>query len=165
MVWVLDSNFFIEAHRKSNPLDVSLSFWNKVKQLAENGAIISIDKVRDELYNNQDVLSEWCKDNLPTTFFHDTSSIIGSQYASVAQWAALHPQYNENAKNVFLDVENADAFLVAFAMEAPTERIIVTQEVPAPLAQSSIKLPDICTHFRLQCTDMYNAFRQMNVTF
>jgi hypothetical protein len=42
VVYILDSNFFIEAHRVSYPVDVAYSFWNKVKQLAENGIIISI---------------------------------------------------------------------------------------------------------------------------
>jgi hypothetical protein len=49
VVYILDSNFFIEAHRVSYPVDVAYSFWNKVKQLAENGTIISIDKVRNEI--------------------------------------------------------------------------------------------------------------------
>jgi hypothetical protein len=40
-IYVVDSNFFIQAHRVSYPLDVAFSFWNKVKQLAEEGKIIT----------------------------------------------------------------------------------------------------------------------------
>ena len=46
MIYVVDSNFFIEAHRATYPLDVAHSFWNKVKQLADDGKIVSIDKVK-----------------------------------------------------------------------------------------------------------------------
>lgn len=45
-IYVVDSNFFIEAHRATYPLDVAHSFWNKVKQLAATGKIVSVDKVK-----------------------------------------------------------------------------------------------------------------------
>ena len=44
--YLLDSNFFIEAFRTSYPFDVVPSFWVKVKELAAEGKIISIDKVQ-----------------------------------------------------------------------------------------------------------------------
>lgn len=71
-VYVVDSNFFIQAHRANYPLDVALSFWAKVRQLAHEGKIISIDKVKDELYNKNDELEAWCKANLPDDFFKDS---------------------------------------------------------------------------------------------
>lgn len=61
-VYVLDSNFFIQSHRVSYPLDIAFIFWNKVKQLADEGRIISIDKVKNELYDKNDALETWCKD-------------------------------------------------------------------------------------------------------
>ncbi len=67
-VYVVDSNFFIQAHRVNYPLDVAFSFWNKVKQLADYGKIISIDKVKQEIYQNEDALKPWCVTNLPRFF-------------------------------------------------------------------------------------------------
>ncbi len=61
-VYVLDSNFFIQAHRANYPLDVALSFWSKVKQLAEEGKIISIDKVKKEIFDHEDELKHWCEE-------------------------------------------------------------------------------------------------------
>ncbi len=55
-VYVVDSNFFIDAHRTTYPLDIAFSFWSKVKLLADAGRIISIDKVRNELYDKNDAL-------------------------------------------------------------------------------------------------------------
>ncbi len=51
------------------PLDIASSFWNKIKQLAQNGQIISIDKVKNELYDKNDALEYWCIENLPADFF------------------------------------------------------------------------------------------------
>jgi len=74
-VFIVDSNFFIQAHRMYYPLDVVISFWNKVKQLAVEGKIISIDKVKHEIYQNEDALKKWCEDNLPEDFFKVTSKM------------------------------------------------------------------------------------------
>ncbi len=68
-VYVVDSNFFIQAHRATYPLDIATSFWNKVKELANNETIISIDKVKSELYDKNDELEFWCTNNLPNNFF------------------------------------------------------------------------------------------------
>lgn len=84
--FVLDTNFFIEAHRQYYPMDIVPGFWLKVRELADNGTIVSIDKVRDELTLNKDLLSQWCEDNLPQRFFKDTSVVI-SEYVAVSQWA------------------------------------------------------------------------------
>jgi len=39
-VYVVDSNFFIDAHRANYPLDIAFSFWKKIKELATAGTII-----------------------------------------------------------------------------------------------------------------------------
>ncbi|KAF5067282.1 hypothetical protein DSECCO2_255250 [anaerobic digester metagenome] len=67
-VYIVDSNFFIQAHRDTYPLDIAFSFWNKVKLLAIDGKLISIDKVRDEIYDKNDALESWCRFNLPDDF-------------------------------------------------------------------------------------------------
>lgn len=67
--YVVDSNFFIQAHRATYPLDVATSFWTKVSELAHSGRIISIDKVKNELYDKNDDLEKWCKSNLPINLF------------------------------------------------------------------------------------------------
>jgi hypothetical protein len=71
-IYVIDSNFFIQAHRANYPLDIAFSFWNKVKKLAEDGKIISIDKVKNELYDKNDALENWCRTNLLEDFFKES---------------------------------------------------------------------------------------------
>ena len=68
-IFVVDSNFFIEAHRATYPLDVARGFWNKIQQLAADQRLISIDKVKAELFDNhEDELKEWCEASLPIDF-------------------------------------------------------------------------------------------------
>ena len=109
----MDTNFFIQAHRLIYPLDIAFSFWNKVKQLAEQKKIISIDKVKNELYDKNEAIEKWCKANLPEDFFRDTSHVM-DKYGLVSSWAiSKSNHYLPNALNEFLSVDVADAFLIA----------------------------------------------------
>ena len=126
-VYVVDSNFFIQAHRVNYPLDIASSFWNKVKELAESGKIISLDKVKSELYDKNDKLEVWCKANLPEDFFKSTDEVM-AEYSRVSTWAiSMSHHYLPNALNEFLDADEADAFLVAYSLADISNRVIVTQ--------------------------------------
>lgn len=82
--FIVDSNFFIQAHRATYPLDIATGFWTKVKQLANKGLIISVDKVKKELYKKNDTLENWCRTSLPDEFFKDTSECI-VEYGKVSR--------------------------------------------------------------------------------
>ena len=138
-VYVVDSNFFIQAHRANYPLDIATSFWNKVKQLAEQGKIISVDKVKKEIYDHQDELKQWCEDNLPEDFFKDTQEVI-ADYGQVVVWAnSRSAHYSATALAEFLDADEADAWLVAYAHADKANRIIVTHEKSQPDRKNKIK--------------------------
>ena len=164
-VYVVDSNFFIQAHRAIYPLDVAASFWGKVRQLAHAGTIISIDKVMDEIYDHQDVLQQWCEDNLPTDFFKDSTPTL-SEYSTVTSWAVNgHTQYLPKAKNEFLEAHRADAFIVGYALADVSNRIIVTYEISAPMSKNNIKIPDVCIAHNVQYVNTIEMLRQLGETF
>ena len=164
-IYVVDSNFFIEAHRNTYPLDVAHSFWNKVKQLADDEKIISIDKVKDEIYGHEDALKNWCVANLPQDFFKDTAPVV-SEYGQIAAWAASRSNhYLPNALAEFLHADEADAFIVAYAFADINDRIVVTQEKSDPNRKNKIKIPDACLAMGVQCCNTIEMFRQLRETF
>jgi hypothetical protein len=159
--FLLDSNFFIEAHRTSYPFDVVPSFWIKVKELAEQGKIISIDKVKKELLQNKDELSDWIIDNLTEDFFKDTTTVVPN-YATLTGWVySKSEQYSATAISEFLDVDEADAWLVAFAMTYGNH--IVTHEVSKPNSKSRVMLPDAANPFNVICIKTVDLFRALGV--
>lgn len=165
VVYIVDSNFFIQAHRSTYPLDVALSFWNKVKSLATAGTIISIDKVRDELYDRNDELEAWCTSNLPDDFFKDTATVM-VEYARVSSWAySMQHHYLPNALNEFLAVNEADAFLIAYSLADTIDRCIVTQELSEPNRKNKVKIPDSCNALNVQYLNVMNMFRALRETF
>jgi hypothetical protein len=164
-VYVVDSNFFIQAHRTTYPLDIAFGFWAKVQQLANSGIIISIDKVKAELYDKNDALEAWCRTSLPPDFFKSTAEYM-DEYATVIAWAVSRRQhYLTNALNEFLEAEEADAFLIAYCLSDTANRIIVTQEISDPLRKNKIKIPDCCDAIGVTYTNTIGMFRQLGETF
>lgn len=159
--FLLDSNFFIEAYRTSYPFDVVPSFWIKVKELADEGLIISIDKVRKEILQNKDELSNWCIENLPDDFFKDTSVTI-SNYSALTAWVySKSDQYSPAAISEFLDVDEADAWLIAYAITSGNQ--IVTHESSNPNSRKRVMLPDAANPFDVVCIKTVELFRTLGV--
>ena len=163
--YVLDANIFIEAHRTNYPLDIADSFWAKIKVLAEEGKIISIDKVRDEIYRNDDELSTWMQANLSTNFFKSTDDeSILTDYSLVAEWAESRSgHYKRGAIDEFLEFDKADAWLVAYCKATGAE--LVSHEASNPQRKNRILLPQPCLHFDITYHSMIDMFRALSVKF
>lgn len=163
-VYVIDSNFLIQAYRVYYPLDIAQSFWLKVKQLAHDGKIISIDKVRNEIFNHNDELEDWCRENLPNDFFKDTSTVM-VEYSAVTAWAVSKADhFLPKALNEFLDSDEADAFIVAYVLSNPNFAV-VTQEISEPFRKNKVKIPDACIALNVNYLNVMEMFRQLNETF
>lgn len=164
-VFVLDSHFFIQAHRLYYPIDVARGFWNKVHDLAKQGRMMSMDKVKAELYDKHDALEEWCKINLPKDFFKDTS-VLTEAYERVATWAASRQEhYTAPALKEFLGGNEADAYLLAYCLASTHNRCVVTHELSEPKRRNKIKIPDVCIAFKAPFVNAMEMFRQWRETF
>jgi len=164
-VFVIDSSVFIQAHRIHYPIDIAAGFWNKIRDLAHHRSIISIDKVKDELFDRNDALEEWCKSNLPEDFFKDSSHVM-SEYAKVTGWAVSRGgHYLQNALNEFLDADEADAFIIAYCLADPENRVVVTQETSEPNRQNRVKIPDACNALNVSVVSTIEMFRRLGETF
>jgi hypothetical protein len=164
-VYVVDSNFFIQAHRATYPLDIATSFWGKIRELAQQGTIISIDKVKKELFDKNDDLEDWCLKNLPDDFFKDSSTAL-REYGQISSWAASRADhYLPNAINEFLDVDEADAFLVAFVLADSQNKVLVTHEVSDPKRKNKIKMPEPCVQYGVTYLNTIGMFRELGITF
>lgn len=161
--YVLDTNFFIQAHRMHYPFDVFPSFWVKIKELASTGILVSIDKVHQELVHNRDELTLWIEDSLPSGFFAASETVI-QQYVQVAGWASSRADhYRPAALNEFLHADEADAWLVAYTLADKDNRILITHESSEPNARKKVKLPEACNALDVPFMDSISMFRQVGV--
>lgn len=168
MKYIIDSNVFIEAHRGMLPVDVAISFWNKIKELGVENKIFSLDKVKDEIFKNTDDLKQWMKQSLRKDFFLQTTSEILDKIQDIVLWTTNNNFYTKKAKEIFLRMDTADIYLVAFGI-FDTDTTIVTRET-TKLTNSKdvlgkISIPDVCKHFNIRCIQPAQMFRELGETF
>ena len=165
MTYLVDSSCFMTASRVSYPIDVAISFWDKIAQLAQSHAFYSIDKVNDEISLHDDALLEWCKDNLPKDFFLSTETEeVYKKYAELVKWAETKG-INQTGVDKFIDATKADIYFVAFASLSPNEYTIVTEEISAINSKNDIKLPDACAAFKIRSINFMQMLRELKVQF
>lgn len=160
--YLLDTNFFIDAHRTTYPFDVFPSYWGKIQALAEAGSIFSVDKVFDEINRHTDALTAWVNAGLPNGFFRSSGDVV-PQYADVVRWAnGKSTHYFPTALATFMQAEEADAWLVAHGIQSGCT--IVTHEISNPDMKRSIKIPEPCNHFGIQFIKPVEMLRELGVT-
>lgn len=165
MIYLLDTNIFVETKKRFAPINVGISFWTMINHLASNGVIASVDKVKDEIYVLGDELTAWSASQLPHGFFLNTSTaaVIG-KYASVINWAN-NEQFTPPAKNEFASSTTADAFLIAMAATDPQNIKIVTYETSEPARRNKVKIPDAAASVGVSCITLVEMMKELGVTF
>ncbi len=160
--YIIDANILIEAHKRHYPLDVFISFWRKICNLANSGQIISIDKVKDEIIPTGDELSTWCIEQLPRDFFINTISYVPVEYANVIRTVNGLGRYNPSAIRDFADTDRADAFLIATVLSQGNT--LVTEEISRPDNHNKVQIPDVCTRMSIRCVNTIQMFRELGIT-
>lgn len=157
--YVLDSSVFIEASRRYYSFDIAPGFWQAL--IAHTGSVLSIDRVRNEISQAKDDLSQWANNDFHHSFQSTSDAAVVKAYANIIQWAQQQSQYTNAAKAEFAEADNADAWIVAYALA--TGCVVVTQEVAAPEAKSKIKIPDVCRAFNVPCIDTFEMMRRLGI--
>lgn len=137
MAYLLDANVFIQAKNDYYGFDLAPGFWEWLDREHENGNVFSVDKVRDELIEYGDHLSDWAKAR-GSDFFLPPDNLVAMSLTTLATWAG-GGDYENVAVNQFLS--GADYYLVAHAHAYGFE--VVTHEVPAA-SRKKIKIPNAC---------------------
>lgn len=161
--YVLDSDTFIKAARTHYSIDFAMPFWDGLVHFAEKSLICSIDKVHDELLKGNDELSKWAKKTFLPYFFNTDSNEILTQYATIINWAQRQSQYEQRAKDEFYEMDNADPWLISFALT--NGLTIVTHEVLNKEIKRKIPIPNVCEAFNIKCIDIYQMLRALNFRF
>ena len=58
-VFLIDSNSLISPYQLYYPFDFASRFWDQLKEKIEDGNVIILDVIKDELMKGNDELSKW----------------------------------------------------------------------------------------------------------
>lgn len=156
--YLLDANVFIQAKNLHYGFDFCPAFWEWLITENQKGAVISIEKVGDELHAGNDELSTWALDR-GKSFFLAPDDVVLPALGKVSKWVT-NQSYEPSAIATFLQV--ADYWLVAYALAH--ECVIVTHEVPADSTRK-VKIPNACLGLNLSWVTPYEMLRRERAKF
>lgn len=160
--YLLDASVLMQAHRRYYKFGICPGFWDALIWHHKQGALGSIDKVKNEIEEGKDELRHWAKNKCPATFFESANSkAVGDRYGKIISWAGDQNRYRPEALAEFATV--ADGWLVAYAGEHGLT--VVTQEVAAPESKSVVKIPDVCEAFKVPYIDTFEMLKNLDVQF
>ena len=135
--FAIDANTLISSYRKYYSFDFAPTFGD---QLIEKGGsrIILVDKIRDEIYRNEDLLSEWLKAN-ETSFMVKTSedNKVIECYSKIITAVNQNEKYKASTKSAF--ASDPDSWLCAPALAY--KYVVVTEGTYDPNRRNKVKIP------------------------
>src|SRR5205814_2020891 len=112
-IYVLDTNVFVQAHRRHYAFEICPGFWDCLIHHHTAERVISIDRIRDEILHG-DALDAWAKNSAPKSLFASTAdAAVVAHFTAMVQWVQAQPQFKPEAKTEFAQV--ADGWLAAYA--------------------------------------------------
>lgn len=111
-----------------------------------------------------DDLAAWAKNKFSFAFekTKDDSDIL-INYSKLMKWANEQSQFYQLAKDEFARVDNADAWVIAYAIAKNV--VVVTQEVLNKESKRKIPIPNVCDAFDIKSIDTFTLLRELNFQF
>lgn len=107
MGYLLDTNVFLEAKNTHYGFDFCPGFWTWLQEAHLKGVVFSIEKVRDELVD--DDAANWA-DGCPDTFFQKPDTKVLNSLAAVSQWVTSQ-SFSPSAISIFCSPRTTTSFL------------------------------------------------------
>lgn len=160
--FLIDANSFIEPYNRYYPFDLAEKFWEQLKTHIENGSILLLDKVKDELSQGSDSLSGWiCNINC---IDHRDIAIIRN-YRKVLQHIQNNNSYKETALENWSQEQIADPWLIATAITYNYTIITFeqSQNIRPDNLYKNAKIPDIAEDFNVKSENLFYLMRTLNI--
>lgn len=160
VLYVLDANVLMEAHRRYYAFDLCPGFWECLEHYCGEGCVVSLDRVRDEVQDG-DALADWVA-SAPEAFFVSTADPeVVRLYQDIMAWVHSQPQFLEAAKARF--ARGADGWLIAYA--GARGATLVTHEKFESNAKRTVPMPNVCRQFGVAYCDAFAMLRALEVRF
>ena len=159
MVYLLDSNVFIEAKNRYYGLDFCPGFWDWMMSRNHDGVLFSVEKVAEEILKGKDELSDWMDENAKDLFLSPDNA-LNPALAQVSH-RANGQEYRQSAVSQFF--QSADYYLVAHALAHSCA--VVTLEISGTGSKKRIKIPDVCKGLGVSCINPFEMLRKEGAVF
>lgn len=160
MLFLLDSNVFIEAKNKYYAFDLVPAFWTFLEKQSLKGEVQTVLPVIEELVKGNDELKDWIEDRKDVLGLRVDEPAVQEKFRKIAEWVNSQI-FSEGAKADFLS--GADPWLIAKAYEVGAT--VVTQEVYKSDIKRAIPIPNVCNAFGIPYVNTFELLRQLGAEF
>lgn len=160
--YVLDANTFIEAKDRYYGFDICPGFWTSLITQYEAKRIVSIDRIRNELVEQTDEITNWINQRAADEFFKKTDDqAVVDAFQKMVEWVYSESQFTQAAKTEFASV--ADGWVMAYAYA--NGLTVVTHEEYAPEVKRKVPMPNVCVEFDIDYVDTFRMLRDLGEKF
>ena len=100
---VLDTNIFLEAHRRYYAQDICPGFWECLRHYALKGSLLSIDRVLKEILEPDEV-AKWARQAPDELFASTAEQPVIDAFKQMQSWAQGNTQFRVEAREEFARV-------------------------------------------------------------
>jgi hypothetical protein len=161
LFFVLDTSALIQAARTYYAFDIAPSFWPQLVNLAIEGNIVSIDKVKREILKGSDDLAAWSSSEFSNAFASTQDQDVFIQYQELILWSQTHSHYNQTAKVEFAGTDIADPWVIAFA-KAKRGVVVSAEEYKIDIKRK-ILIPNACQELGVPYANTVDMLRTLKV--
>lgn len=157
MLFLLDANTLIDAHRDYYPMDRVPEFWNwLLRNAADSRVKIPVESYEEVVAGRQDHLVSWLRSNRRTLRLEEMA-----HPDSVA--AVVDRGYAPDLKDDEIEKLGRDPFLIAYALRDTRNRCVVTNEARKPgKKRANRHIPDVCESAGVRSIHLFRLIRELD---
>ena len=157
MLYLLDANVLIAAHRDYYPIERVPEFWEWLLDRGANRrAVIPIEVYEEIVAGKGDTLTKWLK-------LHRDVMLLDEDADRALVSGVTVSGYAPDLSDEELERIGADPFLIAYAYADPEGRMVVTTEHSRPSRTGANRhVPDVCRDLSVLCCNTFEFIRALD---
>ena len=157
MLYLLDTNVLIDAHRDYYPVDRVPEFWDWLASMGEQARVkVPLEAYEEVIAGKEDPLTIWLKDN-------KINLMLDEQVDMEIVRRIVEEGYAADLTDDEIDKLGNDPFLAAYGLADGGHRVVVTTEVSKPSrTRANRHLPDVCRYFEISCVNTFQMVRALD---
>ncbi len=156
MLYLIDANVLIDAHRDYYPIDRVPDFWDWLLTRAGEERLKIPQEIYEEVIDGKHDLVDWLRDNRATM-------VLDESVKPELVTRVVERGYAPDLTDVETEKMGRDPFLIAYALAAPASRCVVTAEVSKPSrSRANRHIPDVCSDFGIRSINTFRLIRELD---
>ena len=156
VIYSIDTSALIAAFHEHYPIKNFPSLWDKIETLIKNNRLKMSQIVFEEAMRDTEI-KLWCDQNQLKPNFQ--VAIDESVQEKVSEILSEFPRLVDNRTGK----SGADPWVIALAL-TDQNYIVLTEENPTH-SENRPKIPDVCTHFGVECVKIVDLIKRENWIF